>query len=250
MLAPRVPIMSCAVAPLLLIAAGAGGAEAQVRDSTQVRDSVPGADSLAVMDSLAPPPALPEEVVIYLGFLGDAFRDTPGGMSLIGVGMAEAEIAAERVRLAGQDSNNLARMVQNMSHVLHAIDPTEVGTGVGLGYGVKRAAQGVLLQIESAMLVEGASETVLFHGGYIAAAATATLSRADDAIAMARRIQRTTTPGQALPLIERLAALVRAMTYGADSDGDGRIGYPSTEAGLAQATYHLNLIKRVERLGG
>ena len=187
---------------------------------------------------------------MHLGFLGVAFSETPGGMSLIATGMAEAEIAAERVRLAGQQSTSLAGMIGNMSHVLHAIDPAEVGNGLGMGYGVKRAAQGVLVQIETAMLVEGVSEPVLFHGSYIAAAASATLSRADDAIAMARRIQRTTTRQEALPLVGRLAELVRAMTYGADSDRDGRIGYPSTEAGLAQAMYHLNLIKRVERLGG
>jgi len=229
---------------------------AQVRDSTQVVDSTQTLDSLAVSDSLAAsdslpaPPPLPDEVIIFLAALSDAFADTPGGMGLIDTGMAEAAIAAEHVRLAGTDSMDLTNMVQNMSHVLHAIDPVEVGNGLGLGYGVKRAAEGVLIQIESAMSVEGASETVLFHGSYIAGAASATLSRADDAIAMARRIQRTTLPEEALLLIERLAGLVRAMTFGADSDRDGRIGYPSTEAGLAQARYHLDLIRRVERLGG
>jgi len=235
----------------VLVTLGApGDGSAQVRDTIQVVDSTQALDSLGVSDSLAVRPPLPDDVIAYLASLSEAFADTPGGMGLIDAGMAEAAIAAEHVRLAGADSMNLANMVQNMSHVLHAIDPVEVGNGLGLGYGVKRAAEGVLLQIESAMLVEGVSETVLFHGGYIAGAASATLSRADDAIAMARRIQRTTDPEVALPLVERLAGLVRAMTFGADSDRDGRIGFPSTEAGLAQVRYHLDLIRRVERLGG
>jgi hypothetical protein len=241
----RVALIATVLIPLV----APDGALAQVRDSTQAVDSLTALDSLTVLDSLSVRPPLPDDVIMYLASMSEAFPDTPGGMGLIDTGMAEATIAAEHVRLAGTDSTNLNRMVQNMSHVLHAIDPVEVGNGLGLGYGVKRAAEGILLQIESAMQVEGASETVLFHGAYISGAATATLSRADDVIAMARRIQRTTEPAEALSLIERLAGLVRAMTFGADSDRDGRIGFPSTEAGLAQARYHLDLIRRVERLG-
>jgi hypothetical protein len=39
------------------------------------------------------------------------------------------------------------------------------------------------------------------------------------------------------------------MAYGNDADRDGRIGYAESEMGLAQAGYHLALVRRVEGLG-
>lgn len=222
----------------------ASSLDAQLPDSTQLSESTEALDTIPVR---AP---LPEVVLTHLAYLTDAFAETPGGMGLIPTGMAEAEIAAKYVRLAGQDPTNLDQMVRSMAHVLHAIDPNEVGNGFGLGYGVKRAAEGVLSHIEVVVSTEGVSENVLFHVGYAAGAAYGALLRADEAIALARRIQRATEPHVALSMINDLAALVRAMAYGDDADGDGRIGYRDTESGLAQATYHLTLLRRVEGLGG
>jgi len=211
------------------------------------------ADSLVVLDSLFGSavdtlPPLPEEVITHLAHLTTAFFDTPQGMGIIPAGMAEASIAAEYVQIAGRDSQSLRTMTGNMQNVLHAIDPNEVGNGAGLGYGFKRAAQDVLAHIELAMAVEGASSTVLFHGPYVVRAATGAISRADDAIAMARQVRGGQSAEITLPRVERLADLVRAMAYGDDRDGDGRIGQVESEVGLAQAWYHLNLIYRVEGL--
>ena len=229
--------------------APSGPVAAQIPDSTQVLDSALTLDTTQVADSVPARPPLPEVALTHLGYLTEAFAETPGGMGLIPTGMAEAEIAAEFVQLAGQDSTDLDQMVRNMAHVLHAIDPAEVGNGFGLGYGVKRAAQGVLTHIEVVAGTTGVPENVLFHVAYAAGAASGALLRADEAIAMARRIQRATEPEVALPMIEALADLVRAMAYGDDADGDGRVGYPQTESGLAQATYHITLLRRVEGLG-
>ena len=243
-------LVAGALASLTVAFADPGFAEAQIPDSTLVPDSTQPADSTQATDSLRSAARLPEAVLLHLAHLAEAFFDTPRGMGLIETAMAEAEIAARYVSLAGQDATNLGRMIGNMSHVLHAIDPVEVGNGFGLGYGVRRAAEGVLLHIDLATSVEGVSDNVVFHAGYITAAASAALVRANAAIALARQVQRATTPGEALPLIERLADLVRTMAYGDDADRDGRIGYPDTESGLAQARYHLRLIRRVAGLAG
>ena len=62
---------------------------------------------------------------------------------------------------------------------------------------------------------------------------------------MARQVQGSRDPAVALSRIEQLAELVRAMAYGNDRDGDGRIGSTEAEAGLAKAGHHLNLIYRM-----
>ncbi len=227
----------------------------QIPDSTRVPD--PLLDSLAAIDSLlladswqaadSSASLLPisETTREHFAYLTEVYFDTPGAMGLIPTGMAEAAIAAEYVAIAGRDPLNLNNMVANMRHVIHAIDPTAVGSGRGLGYGFKRAAQGVLTQIELATAEELLPEAVIFHKPYIVNAATGALSRADDAIAMARQVQQSTTPEVALSRLERLTGLVRAMAFGDDRDGDGRIGGNEAESGLARATYHLNLLYRM-----
>lgn len=244
--------------PLLLLL-GAIEAAAQLPDSLRLQRSASGADTLAAVDSVlatdslsdtpaAPFVPLPAEAVAHLDHLTEAFPSTPDGAGLIPTGLAEAEIALEHVRLAGRDSTSLSTMTSNVAHVLNAIDPNEVGAGYGLGFGLKRAAEETLLHMDFATRVPDVSETLLFHAAYVSAAAENAVRRADQAIALARRIQRAASAQAALPLVEDLAETVRAMAYGNDEDGDGRIGYDEAEMGLAQAAYHLTLVRRVERL--
>jgi len=220
---------------------------------TEVVDTLDRSDPLAALDSLDAAAQdsilirpLPEEVIVHMSHLLTSFSDTPGGMGLIDTGIAEAGIASEYVRIAGEDSLDLRNMTSNMTHVIHAIDPTLVTNGQGLGYGVKRAAQNVTMHAEMAMAVEGANDNFLFHAPYVAAAGRGAVRRADAALGMARRVQSATDPEAALRLLDRLAVLVRAMAYGYDADDDGRIGFEEEEFGLAQARYHLDTVRRYQ----
>jgi hypothetical protein len=215
--------------------------------TAQVPDTAAVVDSLAA-DSTDVRAPLPQEVVGYLESMTSVFPGAPFGMGLIPTGMVEARIAEAYVLIAGSDSANLDNMTDNMVHVLHAIDPGLVPDGLGLGYGVKQAAEGVRTYIGLALAVDGVSETVRYHAPFIEDAATGALARADEAIDLTRRIEASTDPEATLPLLERLARIVRSMAYGFDRDRDGRIGNDASEAGLAQAAYHLELIRRVEGL--
>jgi hypothetical protein len=235
-------------------------AAAQVPDSVAVQDSLPvdsllvdslqvdslRADSIGV-DSVEVRAPLPPQIVGYLRMMTSTAPDTPYGMGLIPTGIVEARIAEGYVWIAGQDSANIRNMTDNMIHVMHAIDPTSVQSGLGMGYGLKQAAEGVRTYIGLATS-EGASGPLLYHAPYIDGAVAGALARADEAMALARRIEASTDPEATLPMLERLGDLVRAMAYGFDRDRDGRIGNDASEAGLAQAAYHLELIRRVEGL--
>lgn len=223
----------------------------------QVADTDPAADSLQVADSLRPDSLgadslgtpydapLPEQSAAHLDHITTAFAQAPGGMGLIPTGMAEAEITAEHVRLADRDSTNLSSMTRHMAHVLHAIDPNEVGQGPGMGYGFKRAAEGVLTHLRLATAEPDIPGVLVFHAPYVERATREALARADDAIRVARRVQRASSAREAHRLVRELDYLVRAMTYGDDRDDDGRIGHTEAESGLAQASYHLRLVRRV-----
>lgn len=50
--------------------------------------------------------------------------------------------------------------------------------------------------------------------------------------------------------VSELVSLTRAMVEGVDANGDGRVGWQKGEGGLAQATQHLELLRRAEGLTG
>lgn len=243
----RRSLVSAAVFGLIAVA-GVGDLDAQVPDSVRV-DSLAVADSLtAAADSTLPYRPLPPEAVAHLAHVTTAFSDTPGGMGLIHTGIAEAEIAARYVVMAGTDSTSLVAMSRPMASVIHAIDPSQASGGPGLGYGLKRAAAGVETHAALAAAVPGVSQGLLFHTGYVERAARGAALRADEAIALARQIQRAPNAPAAHRLLKELAQAVRAMAWGDDRDRDHRIGHAENEVGLAQAMYHLQLLYRVEGL--
>lgn len=227
------------------LSAGASGLEST--------DSVPAGpvagDSLTAEDSVPLFVPLPEEVRRHIDHLTAAFDATPEGRGLVPTGISDAEAAVRLARAAGRDSTDLGNMIRSMAPVLQAIDPNSAGDGNATGYGVRRAAEGVLVHMNLATDGEGGSATVEFHAAYVRAAAANTIRRADQAAELARRIQRASSAGAAYPLVRELVGVLTGMAYGNDADRDGRIGYEESEMGLAQARYHLALVRRVERLG-
>ena len=185
---------------------------------------------------------------VPIGSVADGFVDTPNGRGLLPTAVAEAEIAIEHSGLAAADLGNLEAIKRHTGHVLHALDPSLVQGGPGLGYGVKRAAEGVIQQIELAATVDGASENVRTHAVHIAGASRGVLQRADRIIALARQIQATNSGVAAATAVQELNTLTQALVSGRDADADGRIGWQETEGGLRQVQQHVTLLKRGEGL--
>ncbi|MEM7415212.1 MAG: hypothetical protein AAF389_06935 [Gemmatimonadota bacterium] len=202
-------------------------------------------DSL-LLDSLLLRSPIPEEAAAHLDHLTTAFSTTPDGVGIIQAGMAEAFVAREYAWLAGRDTSDVRAMSSAMGHVLHAIDPSAAGSGAGLGYGFRRAAEAVVQHMSMALEVEGIPEHLAFHGPYVIRAAEGAIERSYAVEGLARRIRSGSDAAATHALVEQIRPMVRAMAYGTDVDGDGRIGHTEDEVGLAQAWYHLNLLYRIE----
>ncbi|MEO2158888.1 MAG: hypothetical protein ABGX31_06065 [bacterium] len=180
----------------------------------------------------------------HMGHVADAFRGTPEGMGLLPTAIAEAEIAARHASLATSDLTDLASMQRHAGHVLHAL---EGGEGrPGLGYGLKKAMQGVIAHIEMAANGEGASQGVVTHSNHVATSSQNTLQRADLIIDHLRKIQNTDSAAEAGQITEETATLTELLLGGFDSNGDGRISWQESEGGLQQAEQHMNIMKRGE----
>lgn len=190
----------------------------------------------------------PSRVQESLGYLATAFVETPSGIGLIPTALAEAEIAVQHAELAIADSLDFLGMRRHAAHVIHALDPSVVGGGPGLGYGVKRAANEAMLQAQVAATADSASENVSMHAQRIVTALTSTLQRVDQTVTLARRLEAATSVSIAWPLALQLDLACRAVLYGTDANRDGIIGSEVPDGGVRQASYHLDALMRGEGL--
>ena len=186
----------------------------------------------------------------HMGHVADAFRGTPDGQGLLPAAVAEAEVALQHATLAARDVSDLEGMQRHMAHVIHALDPSQVESGPGAGFGVVAGATGAAHHIELAAASSGASDGIKTHSTHVATAALSALSNAQAALELASQVQEATDAGAAAEMLAELTALVDAIVNGNDADGDGRTGWQEGEGGLAQATTHMGLMKRGEGVGG
>lgn len=182
----------------------------------------------------------------HMGHVADGFANTPDGAGLLPTALAEAAVARQHAELALRNTTELAAMQRHAGHVLHAVDPSRIEQGPGAGYGVVRAASGVVQHIEMAGSHETASENIQTHATHVATAARSAAERAERVASLAEQIMAATSAAEAADLLEELAGLTEQMVSGVDANGDGRIGWQEGEGGLAQAEQHITLMKRGE----
>lgn len=185
----------------------------------------------------------------HMGHVADGFANTPDGAGLLPTALSEAAVARQHAELALRNTADLAAMQRHAGHVLHAVDPSRIEQGPGAGYGVVRAASGVVQHIEMAGSHETASENVRTHATHVATAARSAAERAELVASLAEQIMAATSADRAADLLRELAELTEHMVSGVDANGDGRIGWQEGEGGLAQAEQHLALMKRGEGAG-
>lgn len=183
---------------------------------------------------------------VHMGHVSDKMNGTPDGQGLLPTAIAEAKIAVQHAALAAKTPDNLDAMKTHAGHVLHAVDPTQTNRGPGLGYGVKRAAAGVVTHIGLAAKAEGASQNVQTHAVHVGAAAEAVVKRCDAIVALVARIRAASTAEAAAPLVTELHTLATQLATGVDLNGDGRVGWNDPEGGLDQAQQHMDLMKKGE----
>ena len=186
-------------------------------------------------------------VGVHIGHVINSFGDTPNSMGLLAAAMAEAKTAATHAGLATRQPGNLDYMKTHAGHVLNALDPTLLATGPGLGYGLKKAALGVATHIDLAAAAPGASPNVLTHAKHVGTAARNTVTRAEQIIVIAQKIQGSQSAAEAAALTSEMASLCNQLIAGADTNGDGRISWDVGEGGLQHADDHVKLLLAGER---
>lgn len=184
----------------------------------------------------------------HIGHVTTGFPRAPDGMGLLPTAMAEAETAIQHVDLAARDTSNLPWMQTHAAHALHAVDPSQVEEGPGLGFGVIAAADGIAQHIELAAGSEGASDAVQTHAVHVAAAARAVSERAARIAELAARAEGASDYTTGEGLIGQMRTLANQLMTGEDLNGDGRIGWGDGEGGLEHVQQHMGLMTAAEGL--
>lgn len=194
-----------------------------------------------------PPIKVPAGAVgTHIGHVVNSFSDTPNGMGLLPVAFAEARTAAQHAGLATKAAT-LDAMKLHAGHVINAMDPTIVPNGPGLGYGMKKAALNAATHIELAAKAAGASQNVIMHSQHIATAMRNAAARADEIIALAQKVQASTTMPEAAALLSQIVSLCDQVLTGVDAKNTGRVSWET--GGLNQAQEHIDLMLKGENLG-
>jgi predicted lipoprotein with Yx(FWY)xxD motif len=199
-------------------------------------EGVANAWKIAVVDA---PPNL---VKVHLAHVATTFQDAPSQQGLLAAALAEAKIAAQHAALAAKASGNLDAMKLHAGHVIHAVDPALEPAGPGLGFGVKRAAAGIVEHIQLAAKVPNVPANLLTLASHVLASGNNTIRRADEIIAVAQRIRAAATAADASADVARLNALAQQLTSGLDANKDGQVGWQTGEGGLIQAQAQMQLI--------
>lgn len=191
----------------------------------------------------APASALQTDPVqTHIGHVMTGFGGTPDGGGLLPTAMAEAETGREYVQRGLQDTSNLEWMQSQAEGVIHAVDPSRIEEGPGLGFGVKAAAQGIVQHIELAASSDGASENVQTHATHVSAAASAVAARAEELVALAEEVLDASDYSTAEGLVTRMRRLADQLVEGEDVDENGEISFDEGEGGLMHVQRHMELM--------
>ncbi len=178
----------------------------------------------------------------HMGHVTTSWGDTPDQMGLLPTAIEEAKIAAFHAGLAAQQLDNLDWMQTHARHVLHAIDPSAIDGGPGLGYGVLAGAAGTAKHIGLAAAAEEASDNVKTHAVHVATSANNTVVRVEAIKANIAAILAATSAADAAAATQANAALATALLEGIDANSDGMIDWTEGEGGLNEALKHMEIM--------
>lgn len=178
----------------------------------------------------------------HLGHVADKWGDTPGEIGLLTAAEREANTVLQHATLAMQ-SQQLAQIKAHLGHVIHALDPTVVERGPGLGYGLIKAAKGVARHVGLAGEAADATPAAKAHSTHVKTSAENVAAWSESILKMAEEARATTDREVAAELAEMIQGTAEAIVDGQDADGDGRIGWGEDEGGLKQARMHLGFMR-------
>ena len=183
-----------------------------------------------------------KESHLHMDHVLKSWNDTPDQKGFLETSQAEVAIALQHIKLAVAKPGDLDNIKLHAAHVIHALDPSVIAKGPGLGYGVKKAAAGVVAHIGFAAKAGDASDNVKLHAVHVSASANNIVQWVDEAVALAQGVDKQSTAGYALTEAKKVRRVLDRIIEGFDANKDGTTSWQDGEGGLAQAAQHMGFM--------
>lgn len=182
----------------------------------------------------------------HMGHVLTSWKDTPNNKGLLPTARDEAEITVKHAELAVKKLSDLAWMKTHTKHVIHAVDPSKIETGPGLGYGVLQAANGITKHINLAATSRDASDNIKKHAVHVSTTANNTKTRAAEILEHAEQVLQSTSAEVAASHITMINDLAQQLIQGLDANDDGKISWHDGEGGIMVAEKHMGAMRKAE----
>jgi hypothetical protein len=164
--------------------------------------------------------------------------------------MAEAEVQTALIQatLALRKPDDLAHLQAQARAAQHAIDPSRIKEGPGRGFGVRKAAEGVVSYVTAAGKSPDASEKIRSYSRRVAVSAENVIVRADRITDLLGKVERMKTAKNAARVMHLVRRMCQEILLGKDTNKDGEVSWKKHEGGLAQAKRYTTVMLRLEKL--
>ena len=189
-----------------------------------------------------------KEARAHIGHVMTGWQDTPGGKGLLIIAEGEAKIALQHANFAINKTDNIKWMKTHATHVLHAVDPSAIAKGPGMGYGVIKAAGGAAKHIQFAAKSSDASDNVKLHATHVATSANNAVDLAKKIVALAKLIAKEESEFAVAAFAREMKNICEDLLNGYDANGDGKVTWKKGEGGLAQARQHMGFMMKGEKM--
>jgi len=164
--------------------------------------------------------------------------------------MAEAEVQTALIQatLALRKPDDLAHLQAQARAAQHAIDPSRIKEGPGRGFGVRKAAEGIVSYVTAAGKSPDASEKVRSYSRWVAVSAENVIVRADRITDLLGKVERMKTAKNAARVMHLVRRMCQEILLGKDTNKDGEVSWKKHEGGLAQAKRYTTVMLRLEKL--
>jgi hypothetical protein len=164
--------------------------------------------------------------------------------------MAEAEVQTALIQatLALRKPDDLAHLQAQAKAAQHAIDPSRIKEGPGRGFGVRKAAEGIVSYVTAAGKSPDASEKVRSYSRWVAVSAENVIVRADRITDLLGKVERMKTAKNAARVMHLVRRMCQEILLGKDTNKDGEVSWKKHEGGLAQAKRYTTVMLRLEKL--
>jgi hypothetical protein len=177
----------------------------------------------------------------------NAAPGTPDGKGLVTTALAEAHTALAQALLAAKAADDLAAMQAHARGVVHALNPAGIPSGPGLGYGLTRAVDEIVAQVQSTLAADQKADVKRTAARALGAAGNVQ-QWIDALMAAAQRVATARSVADASAANESLVPLARQIIAGLDRDGDGHVTFAAGEGGLLNLRLSLGVLL-IDRAG-